>query len=122
MTFESLIGKYEQQLLALNLKRNLKRLDESLHRFFRLFPEKTDPEDFSRLDVVYFTKHQAADGKPEKETAEDIKHTRAFFYFLIDYLDYNLPNPCSERDQSAWAKLRQGKLDNILESKSELGA
>ena len=111
LVIEALMGKYEQQLLRLSLSRNLTELDNSLYRFFREFPEKKSPDDFSRLDVEYYKRIRTAEKKSEKETEQDIVHVRAFFNFLLEYLGYRGPNPASEKQQSMW--VRQRDLDRL---------
>jgi hypothetical protein len=112
------MGKYEQQLVRLNLSRNLGPVDSALYRFFENFPEKRDPEDYSKLDVEYYRKIREKEQKPQKETEKDLLHVCAFFNYLIDFEGYNLPNPASKREPSIWRELRLKSLTEQLPDKS----
>lgn len=104
---EKLMGLYEQQLVRLNLKRNLGNLDKALYRFFGLFPYKNDPEDFSRLDIEFYRKERSVRGASGAEIEKDIDHLCAFFHYLIDFQGYNLANPASKLPDSFWKKRLQ---------------
>lgn len=120
-TMESLMGLFEQQLVRLNLKRNLGPVDRALYSFFSLFPYKEDPEDFSRIDVEYYKRDREASGYPPASTERNIEHLCAFFHYLIDFHGYNLANPASRLPDSYWKKRLQESLspphsvDNIQE-------
>lgn len=107
------MGLYEQQLVRLNLKRNLGVVDKALYRFFGLFPYKEDPEDFSRLDIEYFRKERAARGRSEAEIEKDVDQLCGFFHYLIDFHGYNLANPASKRPDSFWKKRLQESLSPL---------
>lgn len=109
-TMEVLMGRYEQQLVRLNLKRNLGNLDKALYRFFGLFPYKSQPEDFTRLDIEAYKKDRLAYGYSEAETEKNIGHICAFFNYLIDYEGYFMMNPASKLPDSYWKKRLQEEL------------
>jgi hypothetical protein len=107
---EALIGRYDADLIRLTHLSgpDLCRIDQSLIRFFKQFPEKKHPEDFSFLDVDFYYKSELAKGRTLSFLNRDLKHLRAFFNYLIDYLDYPLmSNPASLREPSFWREQRQ---------------
>jgi len=106
---EAWMGKYEGDLLRYSpsASQNLKAIDLALYRFFGYFPSKTDPEDFSRIDVDCFVEACRVARKNRLAIQRDLEYLRAFFNYLRDFHGFHMPNPFSLKEESEWSKLRR---------------
>ena len=112
-SIEHLMGLFEQQLVILNPRRDLRELDDALYDFFSEFGRNKSIEDVSILDTEYYRKIRIRDGCSDAEINKRLSFVCQFFNFLRDYLDYQIPNPASKRERSQWLELKKEKAASL---------
>lgn len=106
-TMEKLLGRYESILLRTTKPgRSLYQLDKGIYSFLYLFPRTSDPCDFTVFDVERYIKIRIRRGDDDSAIIRDLNFLRAFWDFLIEYLDFHCTNPFSRRTVSKWQKKR----------------
>jgi hypothetical protein len=90
----TLIGKYDAALCRRkHNKCSAQRGSKALWTYFSYFPRKSSPEQFSLCDTEDFIAARQAEGATFWVLRNELKHVRAFFSFLVNDLQMDLPIP-----------------------------